>query len=306
MKVAVTGATGTIGSAMVARLLARGDSVVALSRDADRARERLGGGDVETVEWADPTGTAAPADALTGCDAVLNVLGERVDQRWSDAAKRRIRDSRVLGTRNLVAGIAAAEPRPRVLVSQSGSDYYGARGDEPVKESEPAGTGEFLAAVVADWEREARGAEELGLRVAIARTGVVLSETGALGKMLPFFKLGVGGPVAGGRQYLPWIHLDDESGALLRLLDVDEASGAYNVAGPEPATNRDFSRALGRVLGRPALAPVPALALRALYGEMAQVVTTGVRLDPSRLAALGYEWRWPELEPALRDAVARA
>jgi uncharacterized protein (TIGR01777 family) len=304
MRVAATGATGTIGRAVVERLLDRGDSVVALSRDAGRARDRLGDG-VEAVAWPDPIAAAAPAEALGGCDAVVHLLGEPVDQRWSDAAKRRIRDSRVLGTCNLVAGIAAADPRPAVLVSQSGSGLYGARGDEPVDESEPPAPGDFLAGVVAEWEAEARRAEELGLRVAIARTGVVLSESGALGKMLPFFKLGAGGPVAGGRQYLPWIHLDDEAAALLLLVDADEAEGPYNLAAPQAATNRDLSRVLGRVLRRPAFAPVPALALRALYGEMSQVVTTGARLDPGRLEALGYEWRWPELEPALRDATRR-
>jgi uncharacterized protein (TIGR01777 family) len=305
MRIAVTGATGTIGRAAVARLIERGDSVVALSRDAGRARGQLGG-EVEAAAWPDPTAAAAPAEALAGCDAVLHLLGEPLDQRWSDAAKRRIRDSRLFGTRNLARGIEGADPRPRVLVSQSASGYYGARGDEPVDEPEPPASGGFLADVVVEWEREARRAEELDLRVAIARTGVVLSKTGgALARMLPFFRLGIGGPVAGGRQYVPWIHLEDEVGALLALLHADEASGPYNLAAPEAATNRDLSRALGRVLRRPAVAPVPALALRALYGQMAQVVTDGVRLDVSRLEALGYEWRWPELEPALRDAVSR-
>jgi uncharacterized protein (TIGR01777 family) len=304
VKVAVTGATGTIGRAAVARLLDRGDSVVALSRDAARARERLGEG-VEAVSWPEPTASPAPSEALAGCEAVLHLLGEPIDQRWSDDAKRRIRDSRVLGTRNLVAGVRAAEPRPHALVSQSGSSFYGASGAEPVDESEPPRSGDFLADVTVEWEHEARRGEDLSLRVAIARTGVVLSESGALGRMLPFFKLGVGGPVAGGRQYVPWIHLDDEVGALLALLDADDATGPYNAAAPAPATNRELSRALGRALRRPAFAPVPAFAIRALYGEMAQVVTTGVRMVPRGLEALGYEWRWPELEPALRDATGR-
>ncbi len=301
MKVAVTGATGTIGRAAVSALLDRGDQVVALSRDADRARERLGPR-VDAVSWPDPSSTPLPAEAFEGCDGVLNVMGEPLDQRWTDDAKRRIRDSRVPATRNLVDCLAQVDPRPRVLVSQSASGRYGARGDEPVDESEPPGT-DFLAGLVVEWEREATRAEQVGMRVAVARTGVVLSaEGGALAKMLPFFKLGVGGPVAGGRQHFPWIHLDDEVAALLFLLDTEAARGPVNLAAPEPATNADLSRALGRVLRRPAFLPVPGFALRLLYGEMAQVVTTGVRLSPRRLQELGYGFRWPELEPALRAA----
>ncbi len=301
MRVAVAGATGMIGRAAVSALLDRGDQVVALSRDAGRARERLGPR-VDAVTWPDPSSNPPPAEAFEGCDGVLNVMGEPIDQRWTDDAKRRIRDSRVPATRNLVDGLADVDPRPRALVSQSASGRYGARGDEPVDESEPPGT-DFLAEVVAEWEREAVRAEQVGMRVVVARTGVVLSaEGGALAKMLPFFKLGIGGPVAGGRQYFPWIHLDDEVAALLFLLDTEAARGPVNLAAPEPATNADLSRALGGVLRRPAFLPAPGFALRLLYGEMAQVVTTGVRLSPRRLEELGYNFRWPELEPALRDA----
>ena len=304
MRVAVTGATGNIGRAAVAALTDRGDQVVALSRDAARARERLGAG-VEAVSWPDPIAAPPPSEGLEGCDAVLNLIGERVDQRWTDDVKRRIRDSRVPATRNLVEAIGRLVERPRVLVSQSASGIYGARGDEPVDEAEPAVRGDFLAETVAAWEAEARRAEELGLRVSMARTGVVLSpEGGALAKMLPYFKLGVGGPVAGGRQQFPWIHLDDEIGALLLLLDKDAAEGPVNVAAPGAVTNAELSKALGRVLRRPAVAPVPALALRVLYGDMAQIVTTGVRMSPRRLEGLGYRFAWPELEPALRDATA--
>lgn len=306
MRVVVTGATGSIGSRLVEALAARGDEVVALSRDPASARSRLGSR-VETAEWSEPAKAPAPVEALSGADAVLNLIGEPLDQRWSASARRAIRDSRVLGTRRLVDAISAADARPRVLVSQSASGYYGARGAEPVDESEPPAEGDFLAGVVVEWETEAHRAEEVGLRVVLARTGVVLSESGgALARMLPFFKLGVGGPVAGGRQYVPWIHLDDEVAALLFLLDHDEASGPFNVCAPEPATNRELSRALGRVLRRPALLPVPGFALRALYGQMAQVVTTGVRMEPRRLRELGFRWSRPQLEPALREATGRA
>ncbi|HWH43812.1 MAG TPA: NAD-dependent epimerase/dehydratase family protein, partial [Thermoleophilaceae bacterium] len=200
MRVAVTGATGIIGRALVAELLERGDEVVALSRDARRAKASLPGA-VEVHEWSAPDREPAPAGALEGTGGVVHLLGETVAQRWTERARREIRESRVAGTRNLVAGLRDAQPRPPVLVSQSASGYYGARGDERVDESGAAGD-DFLARVVVDWEAEARSAEDLGLRVALARTGVVLSEDGgALEKMLPPFKLGVGGPVAGGRQY---------------------------------------------------------------------------------------------------------
>jgi uncharacterized protein (TIGR01777 family) len=288
MRVAVTGATGTIGSAVVSALRERGDEVTELSRGTN---------------WPAPTEEPPPADVLRGCDAVVNLLGEQIAQRWSDQAKAEIRNSRVLGTRNLVAALRALPEaeRPKVLVSQSGVGYYGSRGDEPLDESAPAGD-DFVAQVVVDWEAEARAAEELGARVVVTRTGVVLSDSGgALGKMLPFFKAGIGGPVAGGRQYLPWIHLDDVVGAVLFALDTPQLSGPANLAAPDPPTNKEFSRTLGRVLRRPAIAPVPALALKALYGEMSFIVTTGQRAIPARLTELGYSFRRPELEGALRE-----
>jgi uncharacterized protein (TIGR01777 family) len=301
MKVTVTGATGTLGRQVVAELLQRGDEVTVLSRDPDRAREALGD-DVRALAWSDPKGEAPPAAALEGQDAVVHLLGEPVAQRWSDDAKREIRDSRVLSTRNLVAALKDVSARPAVLVSQSASGWYGARGDEKVDESEPA-AGDFLARVCVEWEAEAQKAEELGMRVAVTRTGVVLSEDGgALEKMLPPFKLGVGGPVAGGKQYIPWIHTDDVAGSLLFCLDTGAASGPVNVSAPEPVTNGEFSKALGRVLHRPAVAPVPALAIKALYGEMSIIVTTGVRAVPARLQELGYDFRRPDLEAALRAA----
>ncbi len=300
MRVAVSGATGTIGRALVDELRERGDEVTALSRDAERASQSLG---VPAERWAAPTEEPPPAAALSGHDAVVHLIGETIAQRWSDEAKREIRDSRVLSTRNLVTGLRdlPAADRPRVLVSQSGAGFYGERGDEPLDESAPAGD-DFVARMVVEWEAEASAAAELGLRVALTRTGPVLSEGGALGKMLPFFKMGLGGPVAGGRQYFPWVHLDDVIGAMLFCLDTDTASGPLNVTAPEPVTNREFSRALGRVLHRPAFAPVPGLAVKTLYGEMAMIVTTGQRAIPARLTELGYSFRRPELEDALREA----
>jgi uncharacterized protein len=287
MRVAVTGATGTIGRALVAALTARGDEVTELSR---------------STNWPQPKATPAPLDALRGRDAVVHLLGEQIAQRWSEDAKREIRDSRILSTRNLVKALGELpeDERPEVLISQSGVGWYGHRGDERLDESAPAGD-DFLAQLSADWEAEARRAEELGVRVVINRTGMVLSESGALAKMLPFFKAGVGGPVAGGKQYVSWVHLDDEVGAILFELDTEAASGPVNLTAPEPLTNREFSKALGRALGRPAFAPVPALAVKALYGEMACIVITGQRAIPAKLAELGYRFRQPNLEAALRD-----
>jgi uncharacterized protein (TIGR01777 family) len=293
MRVTVTGATGTIGRALVSELTSRGDEVTALSRDPAAADL-----DVETLGWPDPKREKPTAGAFHGRDAVVHLLGETIAQRWSHDAKREIRDSRVLSTRNLVAALAElpAAERPGVLVSQSATGFYGPRGDERIGEDEPPG-GDWLAGVVRDWEAEARRAPG---RVVLTRTGVVLSPRGgALAKMLPFFRLGIGGPVAGGRQFLPWVHLDDVVGAIVFLLG-EQGTGPVNVTAPEPATNRDFSKTLGRVLRRPAFAPVPGLAVKGLYGEMATIVTTGQRAVPGRLLELGYEFSQPDLERALR------
>jgi uncharacterized protein (TIGR01777 family) len=299
----VTGATGLIGAALVRQLQARGDEVTVLTRDEESAVRELPGAVV--FGWRRPSREPAPSEAFAGRDAVVHLAGEPIAQRWTEDAKRRIRASRELGTRNLVEGLrACAEPRPRVLVCQSAVGIYGAHGDEPVDEGTPPASGDFLADVVVAWEREARAAEELGMRVVSPRTGVVLAAAGgALEKMLPAFKFGVGGPVAGGKQFVPWIHVDDVAGAMLFCVDNERASGPINLTAPEPVTNKVLSKTLGRVLVRPAITPVPAFALRFLYGEMATIVTTGARVLPKRLAELGYIYRWPELEPALRAAV---
>ena len=297
MRVTLTGATGGIGGGLAKALVARGDEVTALTRSPERAAGRLPEG-VTAVGW-DPVAGPAPADALAGRDAVVNLAGENVSQRWTSEIKQRIRASRELGTRNLVEGLRIAEPRPAALISGSASGYYGPHGDERIGEDAPAGD-DFLAAVSVAWEREALEAEGLGMRVAIVRTGIVLdADSGAVATMLTPFKLGVGGPVAGGRQYMPWIHRDDEIGLLLAALDSPDFSGPINGSAPEPATNRDFSRALGRALHRPAFAPIPAAAIKLLYGDMAQIVVNGVRMVPGRAAELGYTFRHPDLDEAL-------
>ena len=300
MRVTLTGASGLIGTRLVRALSARGDDVTVLSRDPEKASGALG---VRTERW-DPNAAPAPAAALAGRDTVVHLAGERVDQRWSEGAKRAIAASRKTGTRNLVAGLRAAEPRPGALVCASAVGYYGPRGDEVLDESAAPGR-DFLAGVCVAWEREAARAEELGMRVVRVRTGVVLDRGGgALARMLTPFKLGAGGPVAGGGQYMPWIHADDLVGIYLAAIDGADWSGPVNASAPEPVTNRTFSKALGRALHRPAVAPIPAFALRLLYGDMAVIVTEGQRAVPRRALDLGYAFAHPDLDEALRSALS--
>jgi uncharacterized protein (TIGR01777 family) len=233
---------------------------------------------------------------------VIPLAGAPIDQRWTDAGKARIRDSRVDGTRRVVDALRTADPRPRVLVSQSAEGYY-PRGDAPVREDSPPGSG-FLSETVQAWEAEARKAEELSVRVVTTRTGVVLArDGGALPKMLTPFKLGIGGPVAGGSQPFPWVHVADAAGALVFMLDNDAATGAVNVVSPDKQTNKTFTKALGRAIRRPTVFPVPTFAISLLYGEMGSTVTEGSNPDPSKLEALGFQFTHPRLDGALRDEV---
>ncbi len=303
-RVVVTGATGTIGTALCAALLDRGDQVTALSRSAERARAVLGDR-VQAFAWPRPTQEPPPPEALAGCDAVVHLLGEPLDQRWTERAKTEIRDSRVRGTRSLVQALQQlpADSRPAVLVSQSATGFYGPSDDRELDERAEAG-GDFLAGVVQASEAEAAAAEAI-LRVAQTRTGVVLSTRGgAVARMLPFFRLGLGGPVAGGRQYLSWVHIDDVVDGLRFVMEDSRATGPVNLTSPDPVTNAEFSRALGRALHRPAVLPVPAFALRLLYGDMAGIVATGQRVVPKRLLELGFQFRHPAVEPALRDVLS--
>jgi uncharacterized protein (TIGR01777 family) len=280
-------------------LFARGDDVVGLTRDPSHAREanpRVG-----WHKW-DPTLERPDPAAFDGVDGVVHLLGERIDQRWTDEAKERIMESRRQGTHNLVQTIAALESPPKVLVSQSAVGYYGDRGDDLVDEDEGPGS-TFDSEVVKAWEAAAHELDPTGVRLAIVRTGQVLStQGGMLKEMLPPFKLGVGGPLAGGGQYLAWIHIEDEIGILLWALDDEKVSGVVNAASPNPATNKEFSKALGRALNRPAVMPVPGIVLDAKFGrEFGQVLRGGARVIPKRTEELGYEFSYPDLDEALRD-----
>jgi len=298
--VAITGASGFIGRALVARLQARGDSAVAVRRATS--------GESAGPRW-DPERGFTPPDALSGFDAIVHLAGEGVaEQRWSSAQKQRILDSRVLGTRAVVDALRAAQPRPRALICASAVGLYGDRGDEVLTEAASPG-GDFLAEVTRAWEHEANAAAELpGVRVVTLRFGVVLGRGGgALQKMLTPFKLGVGGPVASGRQYMSWVHLDDAVGAIVFALDRPDARGPFNVTAPEPVTNAAFTAALARALHRPAFMPVPAAALSLLYGEMGRtVMVQGQRVVPARLLEAGYTFARPDLADAMADAVTPA
>lgn len=298
-RILVTGGTGLIGSTLCNTLIDRGDTVVGLSRDPDRASRTL-----PRVDWHgwEATMERPPAVAFDGVDAVVNLVGEPISQRWNDEVRDRIARSRIKATSNLVATIATLDERPGTLVSASAIGYYGDRGDELLYED--AGPGDdFLAGIVVRWEEAARAAEEFGLRVATVRSGHVLDPRGGLLKelLLPF-RLGVGGPIAGGRQYMSWIHRHDEVGILLWALENEAASGPVNATAPNPVTNREFSKALGRELGRPAVLPLPGFAVDLVKGSgVGHAAREGQRVFPRKATRNGYEFKQPELPGALAN-----
>lgn len=290
--IAVTGATGLIGRALIDTLLRRGDRVVALVRHGPRKEIPE---QVEQREWSSDT----PAADLHGVDAVVNLAGAPVAEgRWTKGRKKLIEGSRIDGTRSVVAGIRASGGSVKVLVSASGIDVYGDTGDDPIDETSPAGRG-FLAEVVVRWEAEARRAP---CRTVLLRTGLVLArEGGALPRLLTPFRLGVGGPLGDGRQFVSWIHLADEVGLILHALDQEAVEGPMLVVSPHPVRNREFTRALGTALRRPAFVPVPAVALRILLGEMGTILVASHNAQPRHALDTGYQFQFPRLEGALVD-----
>jgi uncharacterized protein len=298
MRVLITGASGLIGGTLADRLLARGDEVVGLSRSPEKARQSN-----PTVRWFawEPILERPPEEAFDGVDGIVNLVGEPINQRWNPEVKQRILESRRTATHNLVQAIGALESKPGVLVSQSAIGYYGDRGDSFVDESAEPGTG-FAAEVPVEWERAAQEAEGM-MRLVIVRTGLVLDpRDGLLKQLLLPFKLGVGGPIAGGNQYMSWIHIDDEIGLLLWALENQEVSGTFNATAPNPVTNKELSKALGRALHRPAITPVPGFALNLILGsELGNTVKGGARVLPRRALDQGYSFEQPEIAPALRD-----
>jgi len=298
MRVVITGGSGLIGSHLTRSLAGDGHEVVVLSRRPEEVGGLPSGARAQGWDGR----TAAGWGHLVAGAAVVHLAGESIAAgRWTEAKKRRIRTSRVDSSRALVEAVEEAPEKPRVLLQASAVGYYGPRGDEDVAEDEPPGS-DFLGRTCVEWEEASAAVEALGVRRPVLRTGLVLArDGGALAKMLLPFRLFAGGPVGSGRQAMPWIHLADEVGAIRFLLDHPTATGPFNLASPNPVTNREFARAVGRVLKRPSFLPAPAFALRLALGEMADILLAGQRAVPLRLAGLGFLFRFPTLEPALRD-----
>ena len=298
MHVLITGGTGFIGLELVASLRRDGHAVSVLTRDTDAARQRLPAGVVVVSDLA----------ALGGVDAVVNLAGQNLGaQRWSEARKLAFRESRIGLTHRLVDWMEGLAQRPAVFVSGSAIGWYGPRGDEPLTEASTHGD-DFSARLCLDWEAAAQKAEALGVRVCRLRTGIVLGRSGpagggALAQMLPAFRLGGGGPMGSGRQWMSWIHIADHVALMRWLIDTVAAQGAYNGTAPEPVTNAEFARTLGAALRRPAVLPMPGFALRLIVGEMAEILLSGQRVLPQRSLDQGFRFRFPTLAAALADVL---
>lgn len=305
MRVFLTGGTGLVGTLLVKRLRERGDHVVVLSRRPEAAQQLSG--DNVSVVIGDPAVAGPWMDAVADCQAVVNLAGEGLfNRRWNQAFKDLMASSRIDGTKNIVAAMGKMQigSPPPVLVSGSAIGVYGPHGDEELTENSLPGI-DFLAKLCVDWENAANAATAYGVRVVTLRTGIVLdARDGALTKMLLPFKMFVGGPVGSGKQYMSWIHNEDEVGLILFALDHAEVAGPLNATAPNPVTNKQFSQALGKVLGRPSFMPTPAFAVNLLIGEAAQLVTNGQRVMPAKAQAAGYTFKFTEVEIALRDLLA--
>lgn len=302
-RVLVSGGTGFIGSRLVRALIERGDRPSVLGRDAARVRALFADG-ATPIAWT-PEARGEWMDAVGGHDAIVHLAGERaVGARWTESAKRRIHDSRVLSTELIVEAIRQASEKPAVFVCASAVGYYGARPPSETLDESSAPGEDFLARVCRDWEAAARGAESDGVRVVSARLGIVLGKGGgALEAMTAPFHMFAGGPIAGGAQAVSWVHVDDVVGALLLAIDAARLTGAVNVVAPEPATNAELARAIGKALHRPSWLNVPAFALRARFGEGAEPLVTGQRVRPARLHELGFHWRYATLGAAIAEAL---
>jgi uncharacterized protein (TIGR01777 family) len=300
MRIIITGGSGLIGRALSASLAADGHQVILLSRTPERATGLPVG--VRAAGWDGHT-AAGWGSLADGAEAIVNLAGESIAAgRWTPERKRRIRDSRLNAGRAVLEAVQAAADRPQVVVQASAVGYYGPCGDEEITEQTPPGDDFLAQAVVVEWEASTAPVEALGVRRAVIRTGVVLSKDGgALPRLLLPFKLLAGEPLGSGRQWFPWIHIADEVRAIRFLIDSQAADGPFNLSAPNPLTNAEFSRALGRVLGRPSFLPTPTPVLRLLFGEMATVLLDGQRALPVRLLDLGFTFRFPEAESALRD-----
>ncbi len=296
MKILISGASGLVGKVLVERLKKDGHEVLRLVRQPSQEKD--------TVSWSPKKGVVDRSN-VDGIEAVVHLAGESIaNKRWSEDQKQEMQDSRLRGTLNLSQILESFQPRPHTLISASAVGFYGNRGDELLEENSGNGTG-FLAGLCKQWEESTLTAEEAGIRVAHLRIGIILSqEGGALKKMLPPFKLGLGGRIGNGRQYMSWIHLDDVVEAILHILHHKEIKGPVNVVGPSPETNRDFTRALGAALGRPSLFPFPAFAAKLVLGELAdELLLASTRVQPKVLLDSGFKFRHPTLAGALSDVL---
>jgi len=308
MRVIITGGTGLIGRALSANLAADGHEVVVLSRAPERARGLPAGVRAERWDGRTADGWAALAD---GADAIVNLAGANISggglfpRRWTDERKRLIRESRLNAGRAVVDAVRQTSRKPRAVIQASGISVYGPRGDEPIAEDGPPGQ-DFLAGFAAhEWEPSTAPVEAMGVRRAVIRSGIVLGKTdAALRPMLLQFRLFAGGPIGSGKQWLSWIHPTDEARAIRFLIENQSATGPFNLTAPQAVTNAQFARTLGRVMGRPCWLPLPGSAMKAAFGEMADLLLTGQRGVPRRLLDLGFQFRFPELEGALRDILA--
>lgn len=300
--IVLTGATGLIGRRLYNALRSRGDRVTVLTRNTDKAAKTFS--DAERILLWAPGVAGEWKTAIDGADAVVHLAGEPIaEERWSEEYKKRIHDSRVLGTRDIVSAIEAAENKPAVLLSASAVGYYGDTGENEVDEDSPAGD-DFLADTCSEWEGEAQRAEAMGTRVVITRMGIVLAEDGgALEKLLTPFKMFAGGPVGNGEQWFPWVHIDDVVGIMQHAIDHPEVTGVLNAVSPGLVRNRDFAVALGDALKRPARFSVPAFVVKLALGELGETLLGGQRAHPVRTLESGYDFRYASIESALADLV---
>jgi uncharacterized protein (TIGR01777 family) len=298
MKILVTGASGFIGTHLCSSLLSRNHELIGLGRSA--AKSRISHPRYRFVA-ADATRPGLWQQNLSEVDAVINLAGRSIFGRWTEAVKNEIRESRILTTRHAAQGLVSGQAT--TFISASGVGFYGSRGDDVLTEDEPAGD-DFLARLAVDWEREALDAADKGARVVLMRLGVVLGEGGgAMAQMLPAFKSFVGGPIGDGRQWFPWIHLDDLTAAVHFLLEQPDISGPVNLCAPNPVQNRDLAAALGKALNRPAFMPAPAFAIRLALGEFAQVLLSSQRAVPHKLRQHHFSFRYPDIQAAVQAAV---
>ena len=305
MRVAITGSTGLIGSALTRSLLADGHQVVRLTRGATGSAAAAAGDGSESADW-DPKGGTVQPGALDGVEAVVHLAGAGIgDKRWSDAYKRELRDSRVLGTQTIARAVAELDVKPRVLVSGSAVGYYGDTGDRVVEESTPAGT-DFLGRLCVEWEAAAAPAAAAGIRVVHPRTGLVVSaKGGAWGKLFPLFQYGIGGRLGSGKQYWPFISLADEVGALRFAIDNEDVVGPLNLAAPEPLTNSQITKAMGRAMHRPTIASVPEFALKIVIGEFSTGITGSCRAVPAALLKAGFTFTYPTIEQSVESVLRK-